>query len=242
LADVEGIKVANYALKDRGLYYSEKYSIPIVHNNLKVPYLMLDSIPKLCYQTNCLENSFNKGKFRTRISNFQSESLIKKAIGYSENKQQTILDITGGLGHDAFIMALLGEKITLIEKNIGLCVLIEEALENLPPEPYFSKAKSNITVINSDSRKFAQKVDQFDVIFADPMFNSQKKLKRTKQMEFLDLYLEEHDDPSVDFYETEFKRMVVKKDLRSLSGIMEDPAISFKGRSVKFDVYFGGAL
>ncbi len=242
MADIEGIKVIDYALRDRGLYYSEKYSIPIIKNNSKAPYLMLGGTTKICYKTNSLENSFNKGKFKTRISNFQSESLIKKAIGFSENTQQTILDITGGLGHDAFIMALLGEKVTLVEKNIGLCILIEEALKNLPSEAYFSKAKSNITVINSDSRELVQKANQFDVIFVDPMFNSQKKLKRTKQMEFLDMYLEEYDDPSVDFYETEFRRMVLKKELRSLSGIKDDPAISFKGTSIKFDVYFRGKI
>ena len=78
---------------------------------------------------------------------------------------------------------------------------------------------------------------EFDVIFVDPMFNSNKKLKRTQQMEFLDNYLEEYDDPSLDFYETKFQRMVVKKELRSLCGIKAEPAISLKGSSVRYDVY-----
>ena len=109
----------------------------ILKEHSNVPCLVFDSDISLHYQTDVLKNNFKTGKFRTRISTFQSESLIKKAIGFSEKKQQTILDTTGGLGHDAFIIALLGEKVTLIEKNIGLCILIEEAMDSLPSTSYF---------------------------------------------------------------------------------------------------------
>ena len=34
-------------------------------------------------------------------------------------KPKKILDTTGGLGHDAFILALLGQKVTVVEKNKG---------------------------------------------------------------------------------------------------------------------------
>lgn len=238
MADISGIKVIDQRLKNKAIHYSKKYNIPILKEHSNVPCLVFDSDISLHYQTDVLKNNFKTGKFRTRISTFQSESLIKKAIGFSEKKQQTILDTTGGLGHDAFIIALLGEKVTLIEKNIGLCILIEEAMDSLPSTSYFSEAISRITIINADSREFIHMAKEFDVIFVDPMFNSNKKLKRTQQMEFLDNYLEEYDDPSLDFYETKFQRMVVKKELRSLCGIKAEPAISLKGSSVRYDVYF----
>ena len=242
MADIDGIKIIDQNFEDKANHYSKKYNIPILDNHSNVPCLVFDNNVSLHFQTTILKNSFNTGRFKTRISNFQSEVLIKKAIGFSEKKQQTILDITGGLGHDAFIMSLLGEKVTLVEKNKGLCVLIEEALNSLPSTPYFSEAQSRITIINADSRKFVSMANEFDVIFADPMFNSNKKLKRTQQMEFLDNYLEEYDDPSLDFHKTSFKRMVVKKELKSLSGIKEGAAISFKGTSIKFDVYHKGEI
>ena len=156
--------------------------------------------------------------------------------------QKHILDATGGLGHDSFILALLGQKITLLEKNTGLCILIEEALNNLPKLPYFNNARNNISIINKDSRTFLASAENFDVIYIDPMFNSDKKLKRSKQMEFLANYLAEYDDPSIDFYQTKFKRMVIKKESRSSSGIKDDPAISFKGASIKYDVYLKGEV
>ena len=242
MADINGIKIMDERFKDKAYYYSKKYNIPILEDFIDVPYLVLDDDICLHFRTHILRNSFIAGRFRTRISNFQSEILIKKAISFSEKKQQTILDITGGLGHDAFIIALLGEKVTLVEKNVGLCILIEEALDSLPSTTYFSEARSRISLINTDSRDFLPIADEFDVIYADPMFNSNKKLKKTQQLEFLDNYLEEYDDPSLDFYKTKFKRMVVKKELRSLSGIKGDPAISFKGTSIKFDVYLKGEI
>ena len=36
--------------------------------------------------------------------------------------------------------------------------------------------------------------------------------------------------------------MVIKKEFRSSSGIKDDPAISFKGASIKYDVYLKGEV
>ena len=118
--------------------------------------------------------------------------------------------------------------------------MIEEALNNLPNLSYFNDAKNNISVINNDSRAFLSSAENFDVIYVDPMFNSKKKLKRTKQMQFLDNYLEEYDDPSVEFYKSNFKRLVIKKELRAAPSIKGCSAISFKGSSVRYDVYSKG--
>ena len=240
MPDIEGIKVLNLSSKKRAKELSEKYNVPLINSESAETYISIDDQPILHYGKNKLENSFVEGKFSTRISQYQGESLLKKAIGWQSTAQKHILDTTGGLGHDAFILALLGQKITVLEKNTGLCVLIEEALNNLPNLPYFNDARNNISVVNNDSRAFLSSAENFDVIYVDPMFNSKKKLKRTKQMEFLDNYLEEHDDPSVEFYESSFKRLVIKKELRAAPSIKDCSAISFKGSSVRYDVYLKG--
>jgi len=59
-------------------------------------------------------------------------------------------------------------------------------------------------------------------------------------MQFLDNYLEEYDDPSVEFYKSNFKRLVIKKELRVEPSIKDCSAISFKGSSVRYDVYSKG--
>ena len=237
MADIEGIKALNVSTQIRAKKLSEKYNVPLINSESAETYVSIDGQSILHSGNYKLENSFSEGKFRARISQYQGESLLKKAIGWQSTSQKHILDTTGGLGHDAFILALLGQKITVLEKNTGLCILIEEALNNLPKLPYFNNARNNISIINKDSRAFLTSAEHFDVIYIDPMFNSDKKLKRSKQMEFLANYLAEYDDPSIDFYQTKFKRMVIKKEFRSSSGIKDDPAISFKGASIKYDVY-----
>ena len=240
MADIEGIKVVNLSYMKRAKELSKKYNISLLDSKSAETYLFLDDQSILHSGSNKLENSFTSGKFSTRISQYQGENLLKKAIGWQSKTQKHILDTTGGLGHDAFILALLGQKITVLEKNIGLCILIEEALNNLPNLPYFKNAKNNISIINSDSRVFLSSAENFDVVYIDPMFNSKKKLKRTKQMQFLDNYLEEYDDPSVEFYKSNFKRLVIKKELRAAPSIKDCSAISFKGSSVRYDVYSKG--
>ena len=240
MADIEGIKVMNVSSIKRAKELSKKYNIPLLGSQSAEIYLSMDNQSMLHSGDNKLENSFTSGKFSTRISQYQSESLLKKAIGWQSTKQKHILDATGGLGHDSFILALLGQKITLIEKNIGLCILIEEALRNLPNLPYFNNAKNNISIINVDSRAFVSSAENFDVVYIDPMFNSKKKLKRTKQMQFLVSYLREYDDPSAEFYESNFKRLVIKRELRATSSIKDCSALSFKGTSVRYDIYLKG--
>ena len=240
MADIEGIKVLNVSTEKRAKKLSEKYNVPLINSESAETYVSIDDQSILHSGNYKLENSFSEGKFRARISQYQGESLLKKAIGWQSTSQKHILDTTGGLGHDAFILALLGQKITVLEKNTGLCILIEEALNNLPNLSYFNDAKNNISVINNDSRAFLSSAENFDVIYVDPMFNSKKKLKRTKQMQFLDNYLEEYDDPSVEFYKSNFKRLVIKKELRSTSSIKDCSAISFRGSSVRYDIYSKG--
>ena len=242
MADIEGIKVLNLSSKKRAKDLSKKYDIPLINSKSAKTFISMGDKSILHFENNKLENSFIAGKFNTRIKQHQSETLLKKAVGWQSSVQKHILDATGGLGHDSFILALLGQKITLLEKNTGLCILIEEALNNLPKLSYFNNARNNISIINKDSRAFLTSAEHFDVIYIDPMFNSDKKLKRSKQMEFLANYLAEYDDPSIDFYQTKFKRMVIKKELRSSAGIKDDPAISFKGASIKYDVYLKGEV
>ena len=214
MADIEGIEVLNLSTQKRAKKLSEKYNVPLISSESAETYVSIDDQSILHSGNYKLENSFREGKFRVRISQYQGESLLKKAIGWQSTSQKHILDTTGGLGHDAFILALLGQKITVLEKNTGLCILIEEALNNLPKLPYFNNARNNISIINKDSRAFLTSAEHFDVIYIDPMFNSDKKLKRSKQMEFLANYLAEFDDPSIDFYQTKFKRIVIKKEYR----------------------------
>ena len=44
------------------------------------------------------------------------EQHLPKAVGMKRNRTPTIIDATAGLGRDAFLLASLGSRVTLIER------------------------------------------------------------------------------------------------------------------------------
>ena len=240
MSDIKAITFNKNSFSSRAIYYSKKYKIPVKHEKLKEPYLEIAEESKLYANKGFLTNLYHKDQFSRRIANYQREKHLKKAIGFKSSISKKILDGTGGLGHDAFIFALLGQEVTIVEKNIGLCILIEEAINNLPDTSYFNSAKDKITILNGDSRKYLDQIQDFDVIYLDPMFNSTKNIARTKNLSFINGYLEDYDNPLDDFLSTDYKRVVIKKELKAPYGNLKEPTVSFKGASIRFDVYTKG--
>ena len=234
MSDIETINFVEERYKKTASHYANKYEL-----NTNLPntpcYVEISDESELFFLDHSISNSFLKGKFASRIQKYQTENLIKKAFGKNISSM-SILDCTGGLGHDTFILALLGANVTYVEQNKGLTILFEEALRCLPPTKYFIDAVKRITVRQSDSRAFLEQAEHYDAIYIDPMFNSEKKLARNKTMTFLDMYLDDHGDELFDlFAAVNYKRLVVKKEGRAVS--VKKPNLEIKGKSVKFDVY-----
>ena len=240
MSDIKAITFNKNTFSSRAIYYSKKYKIPVQHEKLKEPYLEIAEESKLYANKGFLTNLYHTDQFSRRIANYQREKHLKKAIGFKSSISKKILDGTGGLGHDAFILALLGQEVTIIEKNIGLCILIEEAINNLPDISYFNLAKNKISIVNGDSREYFDQIQDFDVIYLDPMFNSTKKIARTKSLSFIDAYLSDYDNPLDDFLAANYKRIVIKRELKAPYGNLIEPTVSFRGSSIRFDVYVKG--
>ena len=240
MSDLKAITFNKKNFSSRAIYYSKKYKIPVKQENLKEPYLEIAEESKLHANSDFLTNLYHKDQFSRRIANYQREKHLKKAIGFKSSISKRILDGTGGLGHDAFIFALLGQEVTIVEKNIGLCILIEEALNNLPNTRYFNLAKEKITILNGDSREYLDQIQDFDVIYLDPMFNSSKNVARAKNLAFINQYLVDYDNPLEDFLSRNYKRVVIKREIKASYGNLKEPTVSFKGSSIRFDVYLKG--
>ena len=96
MADIEGIKALNVSTQKRAKKLSEKYNVPLINSESAETYVSIDDQSILHSGNYKLENSFREGKFRVRISQYQGESLLKKAIGWQSTSQKHILDTTGG--------------------------------------------------------------------------------------------------------------------------------------------------
>ena len=100
---------------------------------------------------------------------------LAKAIGMKFNKNRTIVDATAGLGYDAFILASLGAKVTLIERSKTMYNLLQEALteaQNFGGD--ISAIIKRMDLIYGDSKDILPKLNP-EVILIDTMYKERKK-------------------------------------------------------------------
>ena len=223
--------------KDKALTLAEKYTLKSSSIPAKQPYLYISENPHIKFKDKEIINSFRSGSFANRIKNFQREAHLKKAIGYGGERSKKILDCTGGLGHDAFILALLGQNVTVVENNKGLCILFELALESLPQTYYFQEAKERITIINDDSASFVDKLFDYDVVYIDPMFKDKGTAGRSGVMSLISDYLDDFTDVSDVLIGSKFNRMVIKRQKQFKQSGNVSPSFIFRGKSINFHVF-----
>jgi len=225
------------SFQDKALILAEKYSLKLSPFAAKQPYLYISENPHIKFKDKKIISSFRSGSFTNRIKNFQRESHLKKAIGYGGESSKKILDCTAGLGHDAFILALLGQNVTVVEKNKGLCILFELALESLPQTSYFQEAKEKITIINDDSASFVDKLFDYDVVYIDPMFKDRGAAGRSGIMSLISDYLDDFTDVSDVLIRSKFNRMVIKRQKQFKQSGNISPSFILHGKSINFHVF-----
>ncbi|KAN0014744.1 hypothetical protein ACTFIU_001062 [Dictyostelium citrinum] len=122
--------------------------------------------------------------YRTKFGK-NARSPIIRAICPSKNVYpDTVLDVTGGLGKDAWVIASFGPKVTIVERNPVLIYLMENALSKALSNPNTAEIAKRITLVHKDSIEYLvenlknpqeDKVPQ--VIFMDPMYQPKKTEK-----------------------------------------------------------------
>ncbi len=110
---------------------------------------------------------------------------LAKAIGFKGNENLTVVDATAGLGRDAFVLANLGAKVTLIERSPILSLLLSDGLNRLASEPELATiAKTRMHLINTNAITWLEHCAENkkpDVIYLDPMYPHRTKSALVKK-------------------------------------------------------------
>lgn len=170
---------------------------------------------------------------------------LAKAIGLKKGKTPAVLDITAGLARDAYILAALGCKITLVEQSPVLYTLIEDGVKRGLEEPASSEVLKNfMNLVNADAILYMEHMDvdtRPDVIYIDPMYPEKKKSALVKKdMQILQRLLGK-DEQAENLLKSALahagKRVVVKRPIHAepAGGIEPDTCISSK--KTRYDVY-----
>jgi 16S rRNA (guanine1516-N2)-methyltransferase len=185
-------------------------------------------------------HSFTDSQFINRIK--QKNQTLFKATTNKQKSITTILDITAGWGIDAFLLASQGKQVTMIEQNADLVACIQYALIKAKDHPMTQDITQRITVLKSDALRYLRTYNEEapDCIYIDPMFPERKSHAQSgKDLQILQAMTSNRElEACLDLaLNLATKRVVVKRPLKSEYFSDLKPNISYREKSVRFDVY-----
>jgi 16S rRNA (guanine1516-N2)-methyltransferase len=186
---------------------------------------------------------FSSGKYdhRRKFGGGRGQP-IARAVGLKQGQTPSIIDATAGFARDAFVLASLGCQVTLIEQNLVLSLLIEDALQRAAAEPAIREIADRMRLYQGNAITLLAESDlKADVIYLDPMYPGREKSALVKkEMQLL------HQLVGVDIDSAELlsaarskagKRVVVKRPKGAEFVGDQKPAASVQSKNTRFDIY-----
>ena len=167
---------------------------------------------------------------------------LAKAVGMKGSKSPTIIDATAGLGRDAFLLASLGSKVTLIERSGIIHELLSAGMEAARQAGGRHRdIIDRMTLIHGDSIALLPHM-QADVVMVDPMHPPRQKsaLVKAEMRAIRDIVGFDEDQQLL--VETAFtmakKRVVLKWPAKAapLAGL-RPASHQIIGKSIRYDVF-----
>ena len=187
---------------------------------------------------------FHDPALRHRRRGGQNE-LLGRAVGWRKDRAPTVLDATAGFGRDAYVLADLGCRLYLCERQPLIAMLLHEALARAAAGGgEVAAAAARMQLFPGDARELdPASIDAATVIYLDPMFVAARRAAPGKAMQLLHQLLDTStvvaDDATLLAWALAqpVERVVVKRARRAPVLPGPAPGHSLSGRSVRFDVY-----
>lgn len=115
---------------------------------------------------------------------------LVRAMGKIDNRLPTILDATAGMGGDSFVLASLGFKVQMLERDCIVASLLEDALQRARQaknvDAQLESAIEKLSIIAADSTEYLSDESNgnsqpIETIYLDPMYPEKKKSAATKK-------------------------------------------------------------
>ncbi len=173
--------------------------------------------------------------------------MIAKAVGISGKLLPHVFDATAGLGGDAFVLACLGCRVTLMERSPIAYVLLADALNRArifaaQNDVELMGIIARMQLIPGNSIEHLKSLTKpYPVIYLDPMFPERQKTAAVKkEMQLFHALIGKDDDSAELFAQARQKtwcRLVVKRP-RLAPQVAEAPVnLVLEGKSCRFDIY-----
>ena len=179
--------------------------------------------------------------YRVRRSEGQGHSLAR-AVGLKPGMALNIVDATAGLGRDAFLLASLGAKVTLIERSKPMHDLLADGLARAAAEGgLYAETVARMRLLHGDSCELLPELKPH-VVYVDPMHPPRgstalvkKQMRQVREIVGTDPDAEKLMQVAM---ETAENRVVLKWPLRAepMQGIRK-PSHQILGKTTRYDVF-----
>ena len=169
---------------------------------------------------------------------------LARAVGLKHAANPTVIDATGGLGRDAFVLATLGCRVQLLERSLIVAALLDNGLMRAHSDAATLPIAERMTVLNADARAYLCTLSDAqwpDVVYLDPMYPQREKSALVKkEMRVLRALLgDDHDSAELlaAARHCARQRVVVKRPRRAPWLDDLKPSMSIENENTRFDVY-----
>lgn len=176
---------------------------------------------------------------------------IAKAVGIKKDYLPTVLDATAGLGRDAFVLAAIGCKVYLLERNPVVAALLEDGLRRAYQDTEigaFMQERMQLLpslqiadLLNSENTELCLIQQAVDVVYLDPMYPHKpksalvkKEMRAFQQLVGADLDADFLLPPALSIAK---KRVVVKRPDYADFLAEKKPHFSHTTKNHRFDIY-----
>ena len=175
--------------------------------------------------------------------------LVARAVGLQKTRARLhVVDATAGLGQDAFILASLGCRVTLFERNPVIHALLADGLARAALNVDCAMIVERMQLMEGSSIDWLERAggEAADVIYLDPMFpHRDKSALVKKEMQVVRTVVGDDDDCArllTGALECARHRVVVKRPRKAPAIAGPDPTTRIEGKSSRYDVYSIKAL
>ena len=187
--------------------------------------------------------------YRQRQAGHAREPLAR-AVGLKNRLlAPDVLDATGGLGRDAFMLARLGCRVTMLERAPVMAALLRDGLARAAADAGTAAVVERIDLIGADAVTYLAQLGEAqrpEVIYLDPMYpHRDKSALVKKEMRYLrSLVGDDLDAPALLAAArlVARRRVVVKRPRLADALAGPPPSSTLMGSTTRFDIYLPAIL
>jgi len=169
---------------------------------------------------------------------------LARAVGIRSGFNPVILDVTGGLGKDAFVLASLGCTITILERKAVIYALLKNGIERAQYHDNTKAIANRLELIHTDAVEYLSRLQsdqQPDVIYLDPMYPSRDKSALVKkEMQYFHDIAGRDDDAGellLQALSSGVRRVVVKRPAKAKTLTDKIPDTVVSSKNTRYDIY-----